>query len=98
MAAHESLSSDERRLIDEVFRAGEREIREVMTPAPRSPSSRHPRPASRAAKQVADSNWSRFPVAGRDEDDVVGFVHVRDLFLPNHPPAAPRPWASSPAR
>ena len=41
--------------------------------------------ASRAAKQVADSNWSRFPVAGRDEDDVVGFVHVRDLFLPNHP-------------
>jgi putative hemolysin len=24
-------------------------------------------------------------VAGRDEDDVVGFVHVRDLFLPSHP-------------
>jgi putative hemolysin len=24
-------------------------------------------------------------VAGRDQDDVVGFVHVRDLFLPNHP-------------
>jgi putative hemolysin len=41
--------------------------------------------ASRAAKQLADSNWSRFPVVGRDEDDVVGFVHVRDLFLPNHP-------------
>ena len=41
--------------------------------------------ASRAAKHVADSNWSRFPVAGRDEDDVLGFVHVRDLFLPNHP-------------
>ena len=35
VAAHESLSSDERRLIDEVFRAGEREIREVMTPAHR---------------------------------------------------------------
>jgi len=41
--------------------------------------------ASRAAKLVADSNWSRFPVAGRDQDDVVGFVHVRDLFLPTHP-------------
>ena len=41
--------------------------------------------ASRAAKQVADSSWSRYPVAGRDEDDVVGFVHVRDLFLPDHP-------------
>ena len=41
--------------------------------------------AGSAAKQVADSNWSRFPVSGRDQDDVVGFVHVRDLFLPNHP-------------
>jgi putative hemolysin len=41
--------------------------------------------ASRAAKQVAESSWSRYPVAGRNEDDVVGFVHVRDLLLPNHP-------------
>ena len=85
VAAHESLSSDERRLIDEVFRAGEREIREVMTPRTEVAFLDGSMTASRAAKQVADSNWSRFPVAGRDEDDVVGFVHVRDLFLPNHP-------------
>jgi putative hemolysin len=85
VAAHESLSSDERRLIDEVFRAGEREVREVMTPRTEVSFLDASMTASRAAKQVADSNWSRFPVAGRDEDDVVGFVHVRDLFLPNHP-------------
>jgi putative hemolysin len=85
VAAHESLSSDERRLIDEVFRAGEREVREVMTPRTEVAFLEASMTASRAAKQVADSNWSRFPVAGRDEDDVVGFVHVRDLFLPNHP-------------
>ena len=85
VAAHESLSSDERRLIDEVFRAGEREVREVMTPRTEVGFLDASMTASRAAKQVADSNWSRFPVAGRDQDDVVGFVHVRDLFLPNHP-------------
>jgi putative hemolysin len=85
VAAHESLTSDERRLIDEVFRAGEREIREVMTPRTEVAFLDASMTASRAAKQVADSNWSRFPVEGRDEDDVVGFVHVRDLFLPNHP-------------
>jgi putative hemolysin len=85
VAAHESLSSDERRLIDEVFRAGEREVREVMTPRTEVAFVEASMTASRAAKQVADSNWSRFPVVGRDEDDVVGFVHVRDLFLPNHP-------------
>jgi putative hemolysin len=85
VAAHESLSSDERRLIDEVFRAGDREVREVMTPRTEVHFLDAGTTASRAAKQVADSSWSRYPVAGRNEDDVVGFVHVRDLFLPNHP-------------
>ena len=85
VAAHESLTSDERRLIDEVFRAGERQVREVMTPRTEVAFVEASMTASRAAKLVADSNWSRFPVVGRDEDDVIGFVHVRDLFLPNHP-------------
>jgi magnesium and cobalt exporter, CNNM family len=85
VAAHESLSSDERRLIDDVFRAGDREVREVMTPRTEVDFLDASMTASRAAKQVADSNWSRYPVVGRSEDDVVGFVHVRDLFLPNHP-------------
>jgi putative hemolysin len=85
VAAHESLSTDERRLIDEVFRAGDREVREVMTPRTEVHFLEASMTASRAAKQVAESNWSRYPVAGRNEDDVVGFVHVRDLLLPNHP-------------
>jgi putative hemolysin len=85
VAAHESLSSDERRLIGEVFRAGDREVREVMTPRTEVEFLDASTTASRAARFVADSSWSRYPVVGRDEDDVVGFVHVRDLFLPAHP-------------
>jgi putative hemolysin len=85
VAAHESLTSDERRLIDEVFRAGDREIREVMTPRTEVTFLDASMTASRAAKLVADSTYSRFPVVGRDQDDVIGFVHVRDLLLPNHP-------------
>jgi putative hemolysin len=85
VAAHESLSSDERRLIDDVFRAGDREVREVMTPRTEVEFLDASMTASRAAKLVAESNWSRYPVVGRSEDDVVGFVHVRDLLLPNHP-------------
>src|SRR4051794_25067322 len=85
VTAHESLSSDERRLIGEVFRAGDREVREVMTPRTEVDFLEASLTASRAAKQVSDSSHSRYPVVGRDEDDVLGFVHVRDLFLPNHP-------------
>jgi len=85
VAAHESLSSDERRLIDEVFRAGDREVREVMTPRTEVDFLEASMTASRAAKLVAESSRSRYPVVGKSQDDVVGFVHVRDLFLPNHP-------------
>ena len=85
VAAHESLSSDERRLISEVFRAGDREVREVMTPRTEVTFLEASMTASRAARLVADSSWSRYPVVGHDQDDVIGFVHVRDLFLPNHP-------------
>jgi putative hemolysin len=85
VAAHESLSTDERRLIGEVFRAGDREVREVMTPRTEVDFLEASMTASRAAKQVHDSSHSRYPVVGRDEDDVIGFVHVRDLFLPSHP-------------
>ena len=85
VAAHESLSSDERRLIDEVFRAGDREVREVMTPRTEVDFLDATMTASRAARQVADSPHSRYPVVGRSEDDVLGFVHVRDLVLPAHP-------------
>jgi len=66
-----------------VFRAGDREVREVMTPRTEVEFLEASTTASRAAKQVAESNWSRFPVVARDEDDVIGFVHVRDLLLRN---------------
>jgi putative hemolysin len=85
VAAHESLSSDERRLITEVFRAADREVREVMTPRTEVTFLEASMTASRAARLVVDSSWSRYPVVGRDQDDVIGFVHVRDLFLPTHP-------------
>ena len=38
-----------------------------------------------AARQVADSSWSRFPVSGRDQDDVVGFVSEKAVPSSNLP-------------
>ena len=31
-------------------------------------------------RQVRDQPYSRYPVTGKDFDDVIGFVHVRDLL------------------
>ena len=83
VAAHESLSSDERRLIDDVFAAGERSIGEVMVPRTEVTFLDGSMPISKAAKVCGDSPHSRYPVVGRDHDDVLGFVHIRDLLLPS---------------
>jgi putative hemolysin len=36
---------------------------------------------SRAARLAGESPHSRYPVIGRSQDDVLGFVHIRDLVL-----------------
>jgi putative hemolysin len=83
VAAHESLSNDERTLIDDVFAAGTRSIDEVMVPRTEVTFLEGSMSVSRAARVAADSPHSRYPVVGRGHDDVVGFVHIRDLLLPS---------------
>ena len=82
VAAHESLTSDERKLIDEVFAAGERQLREVMIPRTEVAFLDASMTVARAMKVTAEQPHSRYPVARDSQDDVVGFVHVRDLFMP----------------
>jgi putative hemolysin len=81
VAAHESLTSDERRLIDDVFSAGERSVVEVMLPRTEVEFLEASMTISRAAKRAGESAHSRYPVIGDGPDDVVGFVHIRDLLL-----------------
>lgn len=81
VAAHESLSSDERRLIDDVFAAGERSIGEIMVPRPDVVFLDGAMTVSKAAKLAAETPHERYPVIGSDQDDVLGFVHIRDLIL-----------------
>jgi putative hemolysin len=84
VAAHEALGSDERKLINDVFNAGERQISEVMVPRTEVEFLEASMTVSKAAKLVADTSRSRYPVIGRDTDDVLGFVHVRDLLRSTH--------------
>jgi putative hemolysin len=82
VAAHESLTKDERKLIDEVFAAGERQLREVMIPRTEVEFLEASMTVARASKVTATAPHSRYPVTRANQDDVVGFVHVRDLLIP----------------
>jgi putative hemolysin len=81
VAAHESLSNDERRLIDDVFAAGERSIGEIMVPRTDVVFLEASLTVSKATKLATESPHERYPVVGRTYDEVLGFVHIRDLVL-----------------
>ncbi|MGZ6825466.1 MAG: hemolysin family protein [Mycobacteriales bacterium] len=82
VASHESLTKDERKLIDEVFAAGERQLREVMVPRTEVEFLEGSMTVARAAKVTATAPHSRYPVMRSGQDDILGFVHVRDLLVP----------------
>jgi len=82
VAAHTDLTAEERELIDDVFDAGDTELREVMIPRTEVAFLEASMPAFRAAALVAAMPHSRYPVIGDSTDDVLGFVHVRDILTP----------------
>jgi putative hemolysin len=82
VTAHEALTGDERALIDEVFEAGERQLREVMVPRTEVEFLDAGWSLTRAVRTVQALPHSRYPVVRGSHDDVVGFVHVRDLYTP----------------
>ena len=82
VAGHEELSEDERNLIDDVFEAGERELREVMLPRTEVDFLDASLPVADAVRRVVDQPHSRYPVIRGSADDVVGFVHIRDILDP----------------
>ena len=82
VAGHEDLSDDERELIDEVFEAQDRELREVMQPRTEVDFLDGDVPVFKAIKMIAEMPHSRYPVIGESPDDVLGFIHIRDIITP----------------
>ena len=80
VASNTELGSDERRLIAEVFAAGERQLREVMVPRTEVTFLDASRRLDEVRHEVSAYPHSRYPVVDGSYDAVVGFVHVRDLY------------------
>lgn len=85
VSAHESLSTVERRVISDVFAAEDTLVREVMVARPDVEFLPAAMTLSRAIRHTSGTVHSRFPVIGRDVDDVVGVVHITDILAPTHP-------------
>jgi putative hemolysin len=83
VATNQVLGEEERKIVEDVFDAGDRQVREVMLPRTEVDFIDASMPVSEAMKLAIDRPHSRYPVVRGNADEVVGFVHVRDLFDPN---------------
>ncbi len=82
VAGNTDLSEAERAVIDDVFQAADRELVEVMIPRTEVQFLSGGMTALRAARKIMSLPYSRYPVVGASTDDVVGFVHYRDIVNP----------------
>ncbi|KOX05672.1 putative hemolysin [Micromonospora profundi] len=89
VAANTVLDPDERRIIDEVLAAGASLVREVMMPRTEVVFLPARLTIAEAARLVRAETHTRYPVTDGTHDDVVGFVHLRDVLLrPDTDPCA----------
>jgi putative hemolysin len=80
VAENDLLEESSRRILADVFGAGDRTLQEVMRPRTEVTFIDGTMSIADARSMVRDGPYSRFPVIGRTLDDVLGFVHIRDLM------------------
>jgi putative hemolysin len=82
VVGHAELDDEEREILDDVFSLNERQLRELMVPRTEVDFLDASLPVTRAVREVVAQPHSRYPVIRGNADDIVGFVHVRDLLDP----------------
>lgn len=75
-----SLDEDHAALLHRTLRFSEHSANDVMTPRVRMRSVAATDTASAIVDLAIGTGYSRFPVIGRDSDDVLGVLHVKQAF------------------
>lgn len=78
--SHEGLPADARRIVSDVLGVSERTVAEVLRHRADVEFVDARTPAAEVSARVATLPYSRYPVITETMDDVVGFLHVRDLL------------------
>lgn len=79
------IEEDDRKLIQSVVAFGDKTVREVMTPRPNMVSIAADLPLEELRELVINEQYSRIPVYEENIDQIIGFVHVRDMFELDEP-------------
>jgi putative hemolysin len=83
VTGHAALSDEERDIVEEVFNASERQVHEVMVPRIEVDFIDGSLTIAKAIALASEKSHSRYPVVRGSSDEVIGFIHVRDLIDPS---------------
>ena len=83
VAGHAALTDEERDIVEEVFNASERQVHEVMVPRTEVDFIDGSLSIAKAIALASEKSHSRYPVVRGSSDEVIGFIHVRDLIDPS---------------
>jgi putative hemolysin len=78
------IHAAEEEMLYKVFDFADKEAHEVMVPRPEVVAIEVELPPEDALKAVVDSPFTRYPVYRGSLDEIVGILHVRDLFAAMH--------------
>jgi putative hemolysin len=78
------IHAAEEEMLYKVFDFADKEAHEVMVPRPEVVAIAVDMPPEDALKAVVDSPFTRYPVYRGSLDEIVGILHVRDLFAAMH--------------
>ena len=82
VSGHADLTKEEREIVEEVFNTSDRLLHEVMVPRTEVDFLDASLSISDARKLAVELAHSRYPVVRGSSDEVIGFLHVRDLLNP----------------
>jgi putative hemolysin len=74
------IEEEDRKLIQSVVEFGDKVVREVMTPRPNIVAIAADASLEQLRQLVINEQYSRIPVYEGSIDQIIGFVHVRDMF------------------
>jgi putative hemolysin len=80
VSGHSALTEEERDIVEEVFNASERLVHEIMVPRTEVDFMDASLTIGKAIALAVDKSHSRYPVVRGSSDEVIGFIHVRDLL------------------
>ncbi len=74
------IEEEDRELIQAAVAFGDKTVREAMTPRPRIVAIEASRTLEALRELAINEQYSRIPVYDGTIDNIIGFIHVRDLF------------------